>query len=124
PPPARSPPPSRPAPSTSSAGPAGGCSRRSRNRTGKAGRLRRRDPPAAGDAAALALGSAAPDTVVDPVVDRVLQALLLHRAVLADLAGDLDAHAVTWEEQGRLHCAAVAPCHPLAVHVASVCPRA
>jgi hypothetical protein len=49
------------------------------------------DAAAAEDAPAFALGGAAPDAVVDPVGEGVLETGLLDRAVGADLAGLLDA---------------------------------
>src|SRR5207247_3373327 len=56
------------------------------------------DAAAAGDSAALPLGRAAPDPVVDVVGQGVLEAGGLHRAVPADLTGDLDADTVAGEE--------------------------
>ena len=68
---------------------------------------------AAEDAAAFPLGGAAPDTVVDPVGEGVLQAWLLDGAIGADLAGLLDADAVGGEEVGGRPAAAFGLEHPL-----------
>jgi hypothetical protein len=53
---------------------------------------------AAEDAAAFALGGAAPDAVVDPVGEGVLEARLLDRTIGADPAGVLDPDPVRGEE--------------------------
>lgn len=68
---------------------------------------------AAEDAASFALGGAAPDAVVDPVGEGVLEARLLDGAVGADLAGLLDADAVGGEEVGGRPAAALGLEHPL-----------
>lgn len=70
-------------------------------------------PAALEDATALTLGAAAPDTVVDPVGQRVLHASFLHRAVGADAAGRVDPHAVTGEERCWRVVAAAPVAHPL-----------
>src|SRR6266576_6996100 len=74
------------------------------------------DPPA------LPLRRAAPDAVVDAVVERVLQAGFLHRARRADPARDLDTHTVAREEDRRWVLPAVAQSHPVGVHQSSVSP--
>src|SRR5207248_1342965 len=68
---------------------------------------------AAEDAAAFAFGGAAPDAVVDPVGEGVLQAGFLDGAVGADLAGLLDADAVGGEEVVGRPAPALGLEHPL-----------
>ena len=65
------------------------------------------------DAAAFALGGAAPDAVVDPVGEGVLEARLLHGAVGADPAGLLDADTVRGEEVVGSTAPALGLEHPL-----------
>jgi hypothetical protein len=64
------------------------------------------------DAATLAFAAAAPHAVVDALVERELETRRDHRAVLADLAGAVDADAVAREEGGRWVQTAVAVGHP------------
>ena len=68
---------------------------------------------AAQDAAAFALGGAAPDAVVDPVREGVLEARLLDRTVGTDLASLLDADPVGGEEVVGRPAAALGLEHPL-----------
>ena len=68
---------------------------------------------AAKDAAAFALGGAAPDPMVDPVGEGVLESRLLDGAVGADLAGLLDADAVGGEEVVGRPAPALGLEHPL-----------
>src|SRR5439155_15243918 len=75
------------------------------------------DAAPAGDAAALPFGGAAPDPMVDVVVERVLEAGMLHRAVPADLTGDLDADTVAGEEHRGGDRPAVPGVHPGGVAV-------
>jgi hypothetical protein len=72
---------------------------------------------AAEDAAPFALGGTAPDAVVDPVGEGVLEARFLDGAVGADLAGLLDADAVGGEEIGGRPASAPGLEHPLMVLV-------
>ena len=53
-----------------------------------------------------------PDPVLDPVLQRVLEAFDLDRATGADFAGMVDTHAVGGEEERRFPAAAVAIEHP------------
>ncbi len=78
------------------------------------GELAGADAGAAGsqDAPTLSLRRAAPDPVLDPVLQRVLEAFGLHRATGAHLAGVLDAHTVGREEERRITAAAVSIEHP------------
>ena len=71
------------------------------------------DPATAEDAAAFALGGAAPDAVVDPVGEGVLETGILDRAVGADLARVLDADPVRGEEVVGRPAAAFGLEHPL-----------
>jgi hypothetical protein len=68
---------------------------------------------AAEDAAAFALGGAAPDAVVDPVREGVLETGLLDRAVGTDLAGLLDTDPVGGEEVVGRPAATLGLEHPL-----------
>jgi len=72
---------------------------------------------AAEDAAPFPLGGAAPDAVVDPVGEGVLEARLLDGAVGADLAGLLDADPVGGEEVVGRPAAALGLEHPLVLLV-------
>src|SRR5690606_1571002 len=65
------------------------------------------------------LRGAAPHAVVDPVLEGVLATRILHRALRADLAGDLHAHAVALEEERRRLVVAEPLGHPLVVPHAS-----
>src|SRR4051794_41169536 len=78
------------------------------------------EPATAGDATALPLRSSAPHAVVDPVVQRVLQARRLHRAVGAYAARDLNANTVVREERCRRDLSAFPLRHPYSVHHTSV----
>lgn len=76
---------------------------------------RRGDRSCTDDATTLPLRRATPDTVVDPVLDRVLQALDGHWAPLADGLGLLDTHAVGGEEERRWLVGTVPLSHPLGI---------
>jgi hypothetical protein len=52
------------------------------------------------ESAALAFGSPAPDSVLDPVLEGVIEASSEDRAVGTDLLGYFDANAVTREKRG------------------------
>src|SRR4051812_19783009 len=64
------------------------------------------------DPATLALGAAAPDAVVDPVGQGVLEALVADGAAVADPAGSIDADPVAREEGRRRVVATVPLPHP------------
>ena len=64
------------------------------------------------DAAPLAFGGTTPHAVLDPVLQRVLEALRLHAAVRADALRRFDTHAVGREELGRLRTSATRLEHP------------
>ena len=83
-------------------------------RSGGGGAL---EATAAQDAAAFALGGAAPDAVVDAVGEGVLEARLLDRAVGADPAGLLDADPVGREEVVGGAAPALGLEHPLVLLV-------
>lgn len=74
---------------------------------------------AAEDPATLALRAAAPDAVVDAVVERVLEALGDDGAGRADVLGGLDAEAVVGEEDGRVDVTTRCLRHPLRAHDAA-----
>jgi hypothetical protein len=69
------------------------------------------------DPAALTLGAATPDTVVDVVLECVLEALVGHRALGADALCHLDPHAVTGEEDVRCNFFALSSGHPFGIHL-------
>lgn len=68
------------------------------------------------DSAALPLRAAAPDPVLDPVRQRVLQAGCGDRAAFTDQLGERHADSVVWEEDLGVGIRTAAPCHPDRVH--------
>jgi len=70
------------------------------------------DAPLAQDAPPLTLGAAAPDPVVDPVLERVFEAFVLDGALEAHPASALDTYTVRREELTRGGFAAPGPQHP------------
>ena len=64
------------------------------------------------DPAPFPFGAAAPDAVLDPELERVLEAGGLHGTVGADLPGSVDAHTVGREEHPGRAFAAQGPVHP------------
>jgi hypothetical protein len=75
------------------------------------------DAAALEDPAPLTLAAAAPHAVLDALLEGVLEALLGHGAIGADLAGAVDTDAIAREEHGWGVVAAVARTHPLALGV-------
>src|SRR3954471_20970784 len=65
---------------------------------------------------ALTLGCAAPHAVVDPLVERVLEARLLDRARSAHAACNVDSDTVAGEEHRRSFLAAAPQHHPARIH--------
>ncbi len=65
---------------------------------------------------ALSLGGPAPDSVVDMVGHRVLEARLFYGAVCAYASRNLDAYSIAWEECVRRNLPALSPSHPRSVH--------
>jgi hypothetical protein len=74
-------------------------------------------PPALpGNATSLTLGCSAPDSVLDPIVERVFQTRALYRAIGANPAGNLNTHAVAREEGLGRQVSALPLGHPGGVH--------
>jgi len=69
-------------------------------------------PAPAQDAAAFALGCAAPYALLDVILERVFEALLLHRALAANLLGGLDAEPVRREELAGVRATTTPSQHP------------
>jgi hypothetical protein len=81
------------------------------------GVLRRRQRAApAEDAAALTLRAATPHTVVDALLEGILEALEAHGTVAADPLRDLDTHAVAGKEDSGVVLTARRPLHPRFAH--------
>ena len=68
------------------------------------------------DAAALTLGASAPHTVVDVVLERVLQTGRGYGALGTDLLRYQHSHPVTGEEKVRRNFLAFPPGHPFGIH--------
>src|SRR5207237_5186501 len=68
--------------------------------------------PLTQDATSFALGCAAPYPLLDAMLQRVLEALVLHRAPSADPLSSFDAAAVGGEERPCVRAAATALEHP------------
>ena len=69
------------------------------------------------DAATLTLGRAAPDPMLDPVLQRVLEAFDLDRTTGAHFAGMVDANTIGREEERGFPAAAMAIEHPYVLGV-------
>jgi hypothetical protein len=78
------------------------------------------DTPATEHPSPLALGLAAPDSVVYPLFEGVPEALLGDRAFGTDPLGRLDADAVTRKENARGEVFALPYAHPIRVHGSSI----
>ena len=68
------------------------------------------------DAAALTLAGATPHSVVDVMLECVLEARFRYGALCADPLSHQHAHPVIGKEHVRLHFSALALRHPIAIH--------
>jgi hypothetical protein len=71
------------------------------------------------DTPALTLGAAAPDAVIDVVLEGVLQAGLGHGALGTDLLRHQHPHPIAREEEVRCNFLAFPPGHPFSIHFAT-----
>jgi hypothetical protein len=71
---------------------------------------------AAQDATALTLGAAAPDAVIDVVLEGVLQARRGDGALGTDLLRYQHSHPIAREEEVRCNFLAFPPGHPFSIH--------
>src|SRR4051812_11894202 len=74
------------------------------------------DTPTLQDAPARFLGHSAPDTLIYPAFQGVLQAWLAHRAAFADATSRFDADAVVREEDIGRYLATQSLLHPFRFH--------